>query len=228
MRDNHLSLERAIVSCERCPRLRAWCTDVAQVRRRAYRDQEYWGRPVPGFGDKKARLFLLGLAPGAHGANRTGRVFTGDSSGDFLFRALYRAGFANQPASVRRNDGLALAGCWVSASVRCAPPDNKPTTEEVLACRPFLERELALFPRLKALVALGRLAFDNLLDYYALPRTGYDFAHDRLHDLGPGRPALISSYHPSRQNTQTGRLTEEMFQRVFTRARNLLDATDSP
>jgi uracil-DNA glycosylase family 4 len=223
MRDNHQSLERAIVACDRCPRLRAWCAEVARVKRRAYRDEDYWGRPVPGFGDQQARLFLLGLAPGAHGANRTGRVFTGDSSGDFLFRALHRAGFANQPSSARRNDGLALTGCWVSASVRCAPPDNKPTMEEVLACRPFLDRELALFPRLNSLVALGRLAFDSLLDYYGLPRSSYEFAHDRLHDLGPGRPALISSYHPSRQNTQTGRLTEEMFQRVFTRARNLLD-----
>jgi uracil-DNA glycosylase family 4 len=187
-----------------------------------FRDQDYWGKPVPGFGDPSARLLVLGLAPAAHGANRTGRVFTGDASGDFLFRALHRAGFASQAESVRCGDGLRLTDCWVSASVRCAPPDNKPVPAEVAACRPYLVRELALLGRLTVIVALGRLAFDNILDHYGLPRRQFVFAHNRTHALGSGRPVLVSSYHPSRQNTQTGRLSAAMFQRVFTRTRALL------
>jgi uracil-DNA glycosylase family 4 len=225
MRDSLAVMNREIEACELCPRLRQWCEQVARTKRRAYRDCEYWGRPVTGFGDAKARLLVIGLAPGAHGANRTGRVFTGDSSGDWLYRAMHEAGFANQPQSVSRNDGLILNDAWVTASVRCAPPDNKPSREEILACRPYLERELGLLRQVKVLVALGRLAFDN---YLALLRSGghevgrHEFAHCKVHEIGEGLPKLISSYHPSRQNTQTGRLTREMLGSVFERARQLL------
>jgi uracil-DNA glycosylase family 4 len=219
-------LERDIVACGLCPRLRDHCAEVARVKRRAYRDDTYWGRPVPGFGDPRARLFILGLAPGAHGANRTGRVFTGDRSGDWLYRALHQTGFANQPHSAHRNDGLALAGAWVSASVRCAPPDNKPSREEILTCRAYLERELALFPNVRVVVALGRLAFDNYLDLLKSQgrlesRAAFLFGHGAEHSLSP---VLISSYHPSQQNTQTGKLTEAMLRDVFARARRILEA----
>jgi uracil-DNA glycosylase family 4 len=170
-------------------------------------------------------LLVVGLAPAAHGANRTGRVFTGDRSGDWLFRALHVAGFANQPESTHRGDGLALAGCWVSASVRCAPPANRPLPDEVASCRPFLLDELRLLSRLRVIVALGRLAWDNLLDIYRLaPRSAHPFAHLAAVPPTPSRPTLLASYHPSQQNTQTGRLTREMLQAVFTRARSLLDA----
>ena len=225
MRDSLAVLNREIESCALCPRLRQWCEEVARTKRRAYRDCDYWGRPVTGFGDAKARLLVVGLAPGAHGANRTGRVFTGDSSGDWLYRAMHEAGFANQPQSVSRNDGLMLNGAWVTASVRCAPPDNKPSRNEVLTCRPYLDREIALLRQVKVVVALGRLAFDN---YLALLRGRghavgrYDFAHCKVHELGEGLPVLISSYHPSRQNTQTGRLTREMLGSVFQHARQHL------
>jgi uracil-DNA glycosylase family 4 len=216
-------LGREIVRCERCPRLRDWCAHVAQVKRRAYREEDYWGRPVPGFGDPAARLLIVGLAPGAHGANRTGRVFTGDASGDLLYRVLYRAGFANQAHSRSREDGLQLGGAWITASVRCAPPDNKPTPLEISNCRPFLERELALLPRVRVVVALGRIAFDNwltLLKHRGLPasRATRVFAHGGEYVI-PGAPLLLASYHPSRQNTQTGRLTESMLLSVFLRAR---------
>jgi len=214
-----IQLECDITGCERCPRLREHCRNVAQVKRRAYLDHEYWGRPVPGFGDPRARLFLLGLAPGAHGANRTGRVFTGDRSGDWLFRALHQTGFANQPSSTQRGDGLALHDCWVSASVRCAPPDNKPTPEEVLTCRPWLQREFELMPQVRVVVALGRLAFDNYLSLQGFPRGGFRFAHNQVHNAGI---TLISSYHPSQQNTSTGKLTESMLRAVFERAREVL------
>lgn len=221
-------LEREITACELCPRLRAWCHEVARVKRRAYFDQEYWGRPVPGFGDPAARLVIVGLAPGAHGSNRTGRVFTGDASGDLLYRVLYRAGFANRPESQRRDDGLRLKDAWISAAVRCAPPDNKPTREEIETCRPFLERELALLHRTRVFVALGKIAFDNWLTMLrsrglVASRAAFAFAHGAEFEI-PGAPLLISSYHPSRQNTQTGRLTEEMLQQVFLRARAVIDA----
>jgi uracil-DNA glycosylase family 4 len=221
-------LEREIVNCSLCPRLRAWCENVARVKRRAYRDREYWGKPVPGFGDPEARLFIVGLAPGAHGSNRTGRVFTGDSSGDLLYRVLHQAGFANRPESQHRDDGLQLMDAWISAAVRCAPPANKPTTEEIETCRPFLERELALLPRLRVFVALGKIAFDNWLTILRCrgliaSRAAYVFSHGAEFEI-PGAPLLISSYHPSRQNTQTGRLTEEMLLQVFLRAREVLDA----
>lgn len=221
-------LEREISGCRKCPRLRSWCERVAVEKRAMYRTQTYWGRPVAGFGDPEARLLVLGLAPGAHGANRTGRVFTGDRSGDWLFHALHAAGFANQPASVHRNDGLALKDCWVSASVRCAPPANRPLPSEVDACRPFLLEELRLLSNIRLIVALGRLAWENLLGIYRLaPRRHYPFAHlaeipaPRTGD-GGSRPALLASYHPSQQNTQTGRLTREMLDAVFARARLVL------
>lgn len=220
-------LERKILSCSRCPRLRAWCDQVARIKRRAYRDWEYWGKPVPGFGDPAARLLIVGLAPGAHGSNRTGRVFTGDSSGDLLYRVLHTAGFANQPLSQHREDGLELRDAWISAAVRCAPPDNKPTPGEIENCRPYLEREFALLHRTEVVVALGKIAFDNwltILRYRGLAgaRAGFVFGH-AVEFLIPGAPRLIASYHPSRQNTQTGRLSEQMLLQVFLRAREVID-----
>lgn len=222
-------LEREIVACNLCARLRAHCTDVAAVKRRAFREQEYWGRPVPGFGDPAARLLVLGLAPAAHGANRTGRVFTGDRSGDWLFRAMHEAGFASQPHSTHREDGLALHDAWVSASVRCAPPDNKPTPEEIVTCRAYLLRELAALPNLKVVLALGKLAFDNYLDVLRRAgvirsRSAFVFGHDREHVVAPDQPVLVSSYHPSQQNTSTGKLTAPMLLAVFLRARRLLES----
>lgn len=214
-----IQLERDIIACERCPRLRDHCRHMAQVKRRAYLHQQYWGQPVPGFGDPGARLFVLGLAPGAHGANRTGRVFTGDRSGDWLYRALHQTGFASQPESTHCGDGLTLHDCRVSASVRCAPPGNKPTPAEVLICRSWLERELELMPQIRVVAALGRLAFDNYLALRGLPRARFHFAHNQVHDAGV---TLISSYHPSQQNTSTGKLTEPMLRAVFERAREIL------
>lgn len=225
MHDGLPALNREIVVCGLCPRLRDWCEEVARTKRRAYRDCEYWGSPVTGFGDPKARLLVIGLAPGAHGANRTGRVFTGDSSGDWLYRAMHQTGFANRPESVSLDDGLELKDAWVTASVRCAPPVNKPSREEILTCRPYLEREIAFLKEVRVVIALGRLAFDNYLALlrgqgHAIPRC--EFAHGALYKLGPGLPVLISSYHPSRQNTQTGRLSATMLRAIFERARNLM------
>jgi len=213
-------LEREIIACRRCERLRAWCEQVAQVKRRAYRDEEYWGRPVPGFGDPAAEVYILGLAPAAHGANRTGRVFTGDRSGDWLYRALWETGFASQPESVRPGDGLSLRRAWIGACVRCAPPANKPLTEEILACREYVRRELALLRQVKVVVALGRVAHENYLAIRGLRRNGFPFAHGAEHRLEG--MTLIDSYHPSQQNTQTGRLTRAMLRRVFERARRLI------
>jgi len=219
------ALERAIVACERCPRLRAHCAKVAREKRRAYADETYWGRPVPGFGDPGARLLLVGLAPGAHGANRTGRMFTGDSSGEWLFEALHRSGFASAPRSVARDDGLALTGAWISAAARCAPPDNRPTPRELERCRPFLESELRLLPRVRVVMALGRIGHEAFLRaagwWQRLPaRERPAFAHGAESALPDGR-VLLSSFHPSRQNTQTGRLTRTMWHAVFARARIL-------
>jgi len=216
------ALYREIVACRRCPRLVAWREEVGRKKRRAYRDWDYWARPVPGFGDPEARILIFGLAPGAHGANRTGRVFTGDASGDFLYAALFRAGLSNQPTSTHREDGLRLFGVYITAAVRCVPPGNKPTREEIQACSHWTERELALLPNLKVYLALGRIAHDALLDHFKLKKRDYPFAHGAEYPL-PGGRVLLDSYHVSRQNTQTGRLTPEMFDRVLERAKVLAE-----
>ena len=216
------ALHREIVACRRCPRLVAWREEVGRKKRRAFRDWDYWAKPVPGFGDPQARLLIFGLAPGAHGANRTGRVFTGDASGDFLYAALYRAGLANQPTSTHREDGLRLFGVYITAAVRCVPPKNKPTREEIQACSRWTERELALLPNLRVFLALGRIAHDALLDHFGLRKREYPFAHGAEYPLPEGK-VLLDSYHVSRQNTQTGRLTPEMFDRVLKRAKELAE-----
>ena len=221
-------LNRQIVACRRCPRLVEYRESVGRIKRRAYQDWEYWARPVPGFGDPKAGLLLIGLAPGAHGANRTGRMFTGDSSGDFLYRALFETGFASQPTSVTRDDGLRLHNAYIAAAVRCAPPGNKPAPAEILNCRPYLERELELLKNVRVVVALGRLAFDVYLSILRaqakiVRRSAFVFAHGQEFRTGPGQPWLICSYHPSQQNTFTGKLTQSMLQAVFRRARQRLE-----
>ena len=215
-------LEERIISCRLCPRLVAWREEMAITKRRAYRDQEYWGRPVPGFGDPHASVLAVGLAPGAHGSNRTGRMFTGDASGDFLYPALHQAGFASQPRSENAQDEMKLSGLFISAACRCAPPDNKPLPVEIQTCRPFLDAEIELLAELKGFVALGRIAFDWLLDWYkrkGVDVTGMAFGHEAFYIPAPGLPWLLASYHPSRQNTQTGKLTEAMFDRVWETAR---------
>lgn len=222
------NLNDRIINCRQCPRLTAYREQVARDRKRAYRDREYWGKPVPGFGDPQARILVVGLAPGAHGSNRTGRMFTGDASGVFLYRALHRAGLANQPHSEDPSDGLILKDVFITAVCRCAPPDNKPSREEQTNCQPFLLEELALLTHLEVIVALGRIALDGILAAYrsrgaVVPRI--DFGHNRLFELGQGLPWLVTSYHPSRQNTQTGRLTEADFNAVWVRVRGLLDGT---
>jgi len=199
---------------------------VAAIRKPEFAAWSYWGRPVPGFGDPHARLLIVGLAPAAHGANRTGRMFTGDRSGDWLVRAMHRAGFANRPTSVRRGDGLRLVDAYLTAPVRCAPPDNKPTPGEITRCLPFLERELALLPGARVIVALGRVGFDvcrRLLAARGVRTRSLRFAHGAVHDLRPRGPVLIASYHPSRQNTNTGKLTQPMLNTVFRQARAVLD-----
>ena len=221
-------LAAALVECRKCERLVSWREKVAAEKRAAYRGETYWGRPVPGFGDPKARLVLVGLAPAAHGANRTGRMFTGDRSGDWLFRALHRAGFANQASSEARDDGLRLRDCWVTASVRCAPPRNTPLSGETANCSHWLTEELDRLERMEVLMALGGFAHTNLLRLaprlgWSAPRPRPAFGHAVVTALGNG-PVLVSSYHPSQQNTFTGRLTEEMFDRVFALARQLLEA----
>lgn len=220
------ALMREVVACERCPRLREYCRGVAETKRRAYLDWEYWGRPVPSFGDPNARVLLIGLAPGAHGANRTGRMFTGDSSGDFLYRALYETGFASQPESRSRDDGLKLSGVYITAAARCAPPGNKLLPGELRNCRPYLERELDLLRQVRVVVALGRVAFDTYLGILRdrgviRTRSAFAFAHGAEHRIAAGSPVLICSYHPSQQNTFTGKLTPVMLRRVFERARRL-------
>lgn len=235
-------LEVEIITCRACPRLVAWREQIAYEKRRAYREWDYWGRPVPGFGDPAARLLVIGLAPGAHGSNRTGRMFTGDSSGDTLYTALHRAGFASQPFSRYRGDGLTLTDAFITAVARCAPPGNRPTPEEIATCRPFLVQELTLMPQVQVVVALGQIAFDNCLrllrdnGYQPAEAEGKEtqFASSRPLQFGHGqhyafvnttpasRKHLIASYHPSRQNTQTGRLTQAMLDEVFILARSLL------
>jgi uracil-DNA glycosylase family 4 len=220
-------LQRQVIACTRCEKLITYCCQVAQEKRRMYRDCDYWGKPVPSFGDPRGELLILGLAPGAHGANRTGRMFTGDRSGDFLYRGLYAAGFASQPTSLDRSDGLALRNCYITAPLRCAPPKNKPTPEELRHCQPHLERELEILTRVRAVLVLGRIAFDSYLRVLGKreglpPRSTLVFSHGASITLPAGLPRLFCSYHPSQQNTQTGRLTEEMFQQVLRDIRDFL------
>lgn len=221
-RDRELqAIAEEVASCRRCPRLVAWREEVATTRRAAYRDEEYWGRGVPGFGDPAATLLVVGLAPAAHGANRTGRMFTGDRSGDWLYRALWRAGYASQPESVGADDGLRLTGAYITSPVKCAPPANKPTPVERDRCRPFLERELEALSSVRVLVALGAFGFAETARWFGV-RPLPKFAHGVEVDL-PGGRTLIGSYHVSQQNTFTGRLTEPMLDDVFARARALTD-----
>ena len=215
-------LNRDVVACTRCPRLVEYREQIAREKRRAYRDWEYWGKPVPGFGDPHARVLIMGLAPGAHGSNRTGRPFTGDASGNFMYPVLYETGFANQPNATDRDDGLQLHDLYITAAVRCAPPDNKPLPEELTNCARYLDAEIAGLKKVKVVVALGRIGFDAYLNY--LKRRGllknkgaYVFAHGAKYDLPDGR-VLLASYHPSNQNTQTGKLTRKMFEEIFKRA----------
>jgi uracil-DNA glycosylase family 4 len=224
------ALERNIVACRRCPELRAYCAQIARTRKRAYRDQTYWGKPVPAFGDDDARVLIVGLAPGAHGSNRTGRMFTGDASGVWLYRALYRAGFANQPDQRDRDDGLELHDALISAALRCAPPGNKPSPEQLRRCAPYLESEVMQLSRLAVVVALGAIGTRAAVG--ALQAAGFRFAgvprfaHGAESTaIGPhAQVTLLSSYHPSRQNTNTGVLTEPMLDAVFARARVLAGA----
>lgn len=219
-------LNNEIISCRKCPRLVEWREEVARVKRKAYTDHEYWGRPVPGFGDENARVLVVGLAPGAHGSNRTGRQFTGDASGRFLFPALYRAGFANQPEANSRDDGLILKDMYITASGRCAPPDNKPTNEELNTCQPFLEREIQIIQP-KVIVCLGKIAFDRILKIFSL--RNLKFSHGAVYSIHPlsftrsDHPSsLLCSYHPSQQNTLTGKLTVKMFDEIWIKAKSLL------
>jgi uracil-DNA glycosylase len=219
-------LNDRITRCTACPRLVTYRQAIAKEKRRQYRDWTYWGRPVPGFGDPDARLYVMGLAPAAHGGNRTGRIFTGDRSGDWLFESLHRYGFANQAGSRHKDDGLALSDCYIGAAVRCAPPDNKPTVEEFEACRPYTREELRLLRKIRVVVALGKIAFDHYLkacrdEGFRLPAPLPTFGHGVVHTL-PWNITLIGSYHPSQQNTFTGKLTRPMFHRVFKTARRLI------
>jgi uracil-DNA glycosylase family 4 len=218
-----------VCACRKCPRLVKYREKVAREKRRAYRESTYWGRGVPGFGDASAQLFILGLAPAAHGGNRTGRVFTGDRSGDFLYKALYRGGLANQPASVRRDDGLRLKNVYIAAAVRCAPPANKPLPKEIVNCRDYLKRELAVL-RPKAVLALGKIAWDAYLemlkqDGKITSRAAFPFAHGAEATVAYNLPRLFGVYHPSQQNTQTGRVTEAMYATVLRRIRSFLNET---
>jgi len=220
-------LNSQIVACESCPRLREYCAEIARVRRRQWRDWDYWGRPVPSFGDPMARVLVLGLAPGAHGSNRTGRPFTGDGSGDFMFPVLYETGFASQPKAYSREDGLRLKDMWISAAVRCAPPDNKPTPEEQRNCAHWLDEEIRLLTRLRVVVCLGKIGFDSFVSHLVRigvleSRKGIEFSHGAEYKLLNGLK-LLATYHPSLQNTNTGKLTAPMFLKIFVRARELAE-----
>jgi uracil-DNA glycosylase family 4 len=219
-------LNQEIIRCTKCPRLVEYREHIGREKRRAYREHEYWARPVPGFGDPKARVLILGLAPGAHGSNRTGRPFTGDRSGDFMYPILYKVGFASQPSAIDRNDGLKLIDCYITAAVRCAPPENKPLPSELANCAPYLDRELATLKNVKVVVALGKIGFDAYLNYLKRngvisSRAGYVFAHAAEYAM-PNGITLLASYHPSNQNTATGKLTVKMFEDVFRRAKALM------
>lgn len=220
------ALNAEIIACRRCTRLVAWREKVAAEKKRAFQDWQYWGKPVPGFGDHQAQVLVVGLAPGAHGSNRTGRMFTGDASGDFIYAALCRTGFANQSQSLHAGDGLKLANIFITAVCRCAPPDNKPAPQEILNCRPFLTAEMDLLKNVQGVVALGQIAFQQVQTLYRLrgvklPRL--EFRHGAFYRLDDQMPWLMASYHPSRQNTQTGRLTADMFSEIWHRTRDLLE-----
>jgi len=220
-------LNKEVIACARCPRLVTYRVQVAREKRRAYRGWDYWGKPVPGFGDPDARVIVLGLAPGAHGSNRTGRPFTGDASGKFMYPILYETGFSNQPSATDRNDGLLLKDLYITAAVRCAPPDNKPLPQELANCAPYLQREFEGLTRAKVVVALGKIAFDAYLNYLKRlgglsTKQGYVFQHGAKYRMPDGR-TLLASYHPSNQNTQTGKLTREMFVRIFKEAARIAD-----
>lgn len=222
------ALNARIVECNLCPRLRAYCRDVAEKKRRAYMDWEYWGKPVPAFGDAWARVLILGLAPGAHGSNRTGRPFTGDGSGDFLYPVLYEAGFASQPFATSHDDGMKLRDAWITSVGRCAPPGNKPLPEELVNCAPFLDEEIAALRRLRVVVCLGKIAFDGFVAHLIRTRQiekrgALQFAHAAEYQV-PGNRWLLASYHPSLQNTNTGKLTKTMFLNIFRRARVLAES----
>jgi uracil-DNA glycosylase len=219
-----------VVACTAFPRLTAHCRNMAEVKRRAYREWDYWGKPVPPFGDPGARMLIIGLAPAAHGGNRTGRMFTGDRSGDFLYRALHETGFASQPESQARGDGQTLTDVYITAAVRCAPPDNKPTLAEFQNCRKYLEREIDQLVDLRVVVALGKLAFDAYLGILRdrgviRSRAAFRFGHNVQYEV-PGAPVLVGSYHPSQQNTSTGKLTAKMLREVFERARSICGASN--
>lgn len=218
--DTLIKLNQEIIACRKCPRLVEWRQEVARVKRKAYQDHEYWGKPVPGFGDPQARVLVVGLAPGAHGSNRTGRQFTGDASGNFLYPALHRAGFANQPRAESRSDGLILRDMYITASGRCAPPDNKPTLEELSNCQPYLERELKIINP-KVIVCLGRIAFERILRIYSARNRAWTFGHGATYQLENG-VRVVCSYHPSQQNTLTGKLTADMFDDIWKKAKELL------
>jgi uracil-DNA glycosylase family 4 len=231
VRDPDLDLDSVranIVACTLCPRLRTYCARVAQERKAAHRDEAYWGKPVPGFGDPAARLLIVGLAPAAHGGNRTGRTFTGDGSGDFLMSALHRTGFANIPTSRHADDGLRLRDAYILAAVRCAPPDNKPLPEEIVLCRRHMVAEIAALRRIRVVVALGKIGHDAYLAYLGAHGRGVKprpaFGHGSRAELGPGAPVLLGSYHPSRQNTNTGRLRPDMIEAVFREARRIIES----
>ncbi len=220
------NLQKQIITCTRCPRLVAWREQMAREKVKRFAEDKYWGKPIPSFGDHQARLLIVGLAPAAHGGNRTGRIFTGDRSGDWLFRALHKAGFANQPTSVHRDDGLKLTDCYITATLRCAPPQNKPTPEEIASCRPYLLREIELLKNVRVILGLGKIGFDNALSAFSevfnldlSPRP--KFAHGVEHTLN-SKLTLLGTFHPSQQNTFTGKLTEAMFDRIFRRVRELL------
>ncbi len=218
-------LNNEVIHCTKCPRLVEYREQIGREKRRAYREHEYWARPVPGFGDPKARVLILGLAPGAHGSNRTGRPFTGDRSGEFMYPILYKLGFASQPTATDRNDGLRLIDCYITAAVRCAPPDNKPLPSELANCAPYLDREFEILRDVKVVVALGKIAFDAYLNYLRrngiiTSRSGYVFGHAAEYTM-PNGMTLLASYHPSNQNTATGKLTAKMFEDVFRRAKEI-------
>lgn len=221
------TIQKAIPSCHRCPRLRLYCQDIAKIRRRAYANEIYWGKPIPGFGDPDARLMIIGLAPAAHGANRTGRIFTGDRSGDWLYRALFKAGFANQPTCVHAEDGLKLKDTYITCVVKCAPPDNKPLPSEQRECLSFLKQELQALPQVKVWIALGQIAYQGIWPELEPTAKRPPFKHGLNIPLSENRGTLILSYHPSQQNTFTGRLTEPMFDSVFKSARAHLDGGHS-